>query len=447
MSEAVSRNRGTVELLTQDNISHNTFINLFRRYFEYSTDGVVRYAPVLAIQMFGHAMGYKPVNLIQPKEVHHNIYTVLVGDSTLARKTTAQDFAIDMYPEEDVMATQTSPERMMVALSENPKRIQFLGEFSMLLKGINGKGYMSTSAEIYNDLHKCPRYFKRELMSGTFEVRNVYLSVSSTITPQMLKKHMSQELAEGGFLARFLMVYGVPNPRQRGRLSPEVVSLRNLLEQRIRMISSIDFTDCTFQLSDKALAKYNEIETYAMKRFDKITSFAGRYMNYVISFADILMLDNLISTSLERGDIHSLNNLTDLIRLIELTKTEEIVNPINSINSVKSVNSLIVDSKYVELAWDIIKPCLEYAETLVDYIYQDVPTARLSDYLKKVGTASRSVAMQYTHNNANEMDLAQRTLVQRGEIEVEVSTKSDRRGTAHKEEVYTWLDSTQTYTQ
>jgi predicted transcriptional regulator len=81
---------------------------------------------------------------------------------------------------------------------------------------------------------------------------------------------------------------------------------------------------------------------------------------------------------------------------------------------------------------------LDYVETLVDYVELDKPIARVMDYLRKEKTASRSKVLQYTHINAKQMELAEETLRQRGDIKIDRKTiHRSGRGSIVKK-VYTW---------
>jgi len=422
-----------------------TFIKRCKDYYRISTDAPQQYAEIMAIQLLGHALGYKPVNLIQPRAIHHNLYSVFVGKSTLTRKSTSQDLGRDIYPYDRCLPTETSPEEMIVELSEYSERIQFLGEFTALLKGITGSGYMTRFVELYNDLHRCPEIYQRTLRKkvgekSNFLIKNAYLSVNSTVTPEMLQQYLTEELVEGGFLSRWLLVYGEPNPRPRGRLKKDVLDLKETLIQDLDAIIKMQDKNVYFILDDEALDYYNKIADEAYKKYDSILPFVERYMNYVISFADILMVDDAIGTALEKGEsIYTFNQLIQLIQLKQLEQLDISSNEYKDINGSKYSNCLNVCKDYVDRAWKIIKPSLDYASTLVEYVELDKPTAKLMEYLRQVGEATHSKAMQYTHLNADQIASAVRTLRQMGYIEI-INEEIERKGTGLiTKSVYKWV--------
>jgi len=151
-----------------------SFLTLFKDYFRYSTDAPIEFADILGVQILGHAMGYDSINMIQPKAVHHNMYTLLIGKSTLSRKTTSQDLAKTVYEKFGKNAAdESSPERFVTDLAERPETFWFMGEFSMLLKGIKSGGYMASYAEVLNHIHGCPDRYR------SFSLRRVSLSSST----------------------------------------------------------------------------------------------------------------------------------------------------------------------------------------------------------------------------------------------------------------------------
>ena len=411
------------------------FVEQFELYHKTCTDAPPEFGRLLAIQILGHAMGYQPRHLIQPSAVRHNMYLGLVGKSTVTRKSTSQDMAKYVYPLDRALSEEVTPEQLTVDLSEEPEQIQWLGEFTGLLKGVTGRGYMARLVELYNDLHGCPRLYRRKIRgtkgsANYFEIEKAYLSLNSTTTPEMLKKHITDELVEGGFLARWLLVKGEPKPRPRGKLSPNVEYLKKGIQDTLLAVVKMD-NDVMFEFSDEAFERFHEIEVEAYA-FNEALPFAGRYLNYVVSIADILLISDAIGEAGEK--LYTLSKLIQLqhyIQLIRLGKP-------NGEKGINHTNRLIVSKEYVDRAWVIVKPCLEFADELIRYVKFDYPTAKLMDIVKKYGRISHSVAMRNTGLTAKQMAAARTTLEQMGLITVEVvAVERKGRGTIQSN-YYTW---------
>jgi len=63
-------------VMTNENYS---FIRHLTTYHRRCTDAPIQYSEHLGVLLLGHAMGYEPINLIQPKAVRHNLYLDFVG--------------------------------------------------------------------------------------------------------------------------------------------------------------------------------------------------------------------------------------------------------------------------------------------------------------------------------------------------------------------------------
>jgi len=413
-----------------------SFIQLYKDYHRMHTDAPLRFGEFLGIQLLGHALGYEPANLIQPKEVRHNMYVLLVGKSTISRKSTSQQPARDVYPVERRAPEETTPEQLVALLAAQPERLQFLGEFSRLLKAMNQRGhYMSTFIELYNDLHGCPKHYKRELRKETFEINNCYLSVNSTVTPEMLRQCLTEELVEGGFLARWLLVYGDPNPRPRQRLGGQAFELRDTISKILNAVVNMTDKKLYFVLDDEALKTYNEIEQLAYRKYERVLPFVGRYLNYVISIADILIVSDAIGKAVEEGiDVGRFSKLVDLVSLVGLvhlvksndldpgaTNLTKVTKPLNLLNllNLPADEVVIMPKEYVVRAWNLIEPCLRFATSLVDY-------AELEPYVAKVkamfernpGPIEHSRALQNSNLMVDKFSKAVKTLNERGELKV-----------------------------
>jgi len=129
---------------------------------------------------------------------------------------------------------------------------------------------------------------------------------------------------------------------------------------------------------------------------EDVGSFAGRYSNYLVAIADILAVCDKLDDieTLKKAD-----NITDLFDL-------------------NSNGNIEIDEKYIESAWEILKPHIEYAQKLIKIIRLDKPVRKLSKYLegkKKVWWAD---AMNATGLNKIQMKLAFDTLEQCGKVEL-----------------------------
>jgi hypothetical protein len=424
-----------------------TFIGLARDYYKYSTDAPPQYGEGTALFTLGHALGYDAVHLIKPKQRHHNMYLLLDGESTFSRKTTSQELGKDIYSDTRWLPNEMSPEAQVEVMANQPEGVVWMGEFSRLLKGINGKGYMAGFAELFNDLFTCPSRWSRKLRGkeNEFIINKPYLSLHSTITPTVLKEQMTVEMFEGGLMARWLIVHGEAHPQPIGRLTPDALrlnnSLRNILDRILDMDRSVQF-----EMSDEALKFYNDTveKTFQSEEFKCTGAFAGRYEGYVITLADLYLVSEAIGVFLEKGK--SLSKILRLVELLELLELEEKISEKNNFNIPKNYTNfsnrrIIVQSRHVKQAYNFVLPCLKYVKDLSMYVNLGKAVARLREYVKKNKAVSHSQAMRGTGIDANQLTLAANTLNQRDEIFIETITlQSKKRNRKYQTMLYKWND-------
>jgi len=415
---------------------NDSFLQMFEEYYRSHTDASIRYGRLASIQLIGHAMGYHSFHLIQPREVHHNMNLLLIGPSTLSRKTTVQNLARELYPNEKFLPEESSPERFIAELSDNPSRIFPMGEFTGLLKKVKNGSYMSPMVELLNDLFNCPRRYTRKLMNknADYQVENVYLSCISTVTPEMLNQYLNAEMMSGGFLARWLLSYGEPKPQPRKRLAPDALQIDRAISYGLQELLRMGEKPTFFELTDDGLKRYNKIESKAMQEHSKTLPFVGRYMNYVIAIADILLVSDAIGRDVYR--LRNFSKISDIIRSIrKISKLgglvkQSVPNYTNQPNQPNYTNYLIngdvieereiisVPAEYIDRAWEIVRPCLDYADRLIDFIEMDLPTSKLKQWLERKNNAPAkySDAMRNTNLNATKMRNAIETLHDREEL-------------------------------
>jgi len=426
-----------------------SFLNTFKRYFRYSTDSPIEYSDILSVQVLGHVMGYDSVNYIQPRSVHHNMYSLLVGLSTLTRKTTAQGLAIDTYNEERLASTESTPERLITDLSENSEMFWYMGEFSRLLKGIKGGSYLAGFAEILNDLHGCPRKFTRRLQPKKtekfeFVINKAYLSISSTITSEVLEENLTEELAVGGLMARYLIRKGEPRPKPRGRLRKKVLDLKESCRNYIEAILKMD-RNIVFVFDDKALERYNQIEEECYRDYGVrgIDPFIGRYLNYVIAIADILLVSDAIGYAIASGrgpyEFSKLVSLVLLIHDIKLVREGENGELID-VESRKLTGDemVVVPTEYIERSYEIVKPCFNYVSELVRTVGMDRYLKRVRNVIKNAGRIDYPSALRNSNMRVKDFKESYETLIERKEIKWEIP-KTDGGSTPITKTFFVWI--------
>lgn len=139
-----------------------------------------------------------------------NLWFMILGDTTLTRKSTAMDIATDLLMEVDpdaILATDGSVEGLMQGLSTRPKRpsIFLRDEFSGLLEMITKKDYYAGMAEVLTKLYD-GKLQKRILRKEEITVRDPILLILAGGIRNRVQGLLTHEHVSSGFIPRFIFV-------------------------------------------------------------------------------------------------------------------------------------------------------------------------------------------------------------------------------------------------
>ena len=214
-----------------------------------------------------------------------NLWFMILADTTLTRKTTAMDIAMDLVMEVDpdvLMATDGSIEGLLTTLAMRPgKPSVFLrDEFSGLLEQMTKKDYMAGMPELLTKLYDAKpqkRVLRREVIDVT-KPRLVLFTggIKNKITQLLTHEHVAS-----GFMPRFVFItaesditrlkpIGPPTERtqgNRGALLDELLELHQFYTRKVQMqISKLKATieqpmEFDAFLTDDAWVRYNRLES------------------------------------------------------------------------------------------------------------------------------------------------------------------------------------------
>lgn len=139
-----------------------------------------------------------------------NLWFMILADTTLTRKTTAMDIAMDLIEEVDastILATDGSIEGLMTGLSTRPGQpsIFLRDEFSGLLEAMSKKDYMAGMSETLTKLYD-GKLQKRILKKEIIEVKDPCLVIFAGGIKNKVCGLMTTEHVSSGFIPRFVFV-------------------------------------------------------------------------------------------------------------------------------------------------------------------------------------------------------------------------------------------------
>jgi hypothetical protein len=139
-----------------------------------------------------------------------NLWFMILADTTLTRKTTAMDLAMDLVTELDpdiVMATDGSIEGLLSVLAIRPNKpsVFLRDEFSGLLEQMTKKDYMAGMPELLTKLYD-GKMQKRLLRKETIEVQNPRLLIFAGGIKDKVTSLLTFEQVSSGFMPRFIFI-------------------------------------------------------------------------------------------------------------------------------------------------------------------------------------------------------------------------------------------------
>lgn len=447
-------------------MSKYSFVDIAKIYVRESSDAPIEYAEATAIQIMGFALGSGVVHRITPYDLYHNSYMNLLGPTSISRKNTVQKLLWEkIVPYLCMLPKAGSPQALLEALSEIQSGVQLMGEWSEELKGIKKEGYLSEMAEIKNNLFNCQRYTKRLTKEAgkkrEWTIEKPYFCMHTTCTPEVVKQNLTSEMANGGYVARILQVYGEPHPEPRRRLKERVNVFLQVLKTEYEWIVNCEKDGCVFELDDEALKYYNEVVEVESgdAKYNRVSGSRARILDYVLTFADILLVSEALGIFYEKilnkeMKMTSISKLVELVTLVKLVNCyyngEKIVsitnctNTTNSTNLTNSTNSeyrLLVQKQYVEKSWKILKKSLNTVMELIEFADMGKELARVREYIKKNNGewVTRSDALRMTNLSSTKFSEALTTLIERKEIEFEAREVQRKNGTTAKSMFYRWI--------
>lgn len=139
-----------------------------------------------------------------------NLWFMILADTTLTRKTTAMDLAMDLVYEVDddvLLATDGSIEGMLRSMSLRPGRpsVFLRDEFTGLIEAITKKDYMAGTAEMLTKLYD-GKAQKRVLSKEIIDVKRPILIVFAGGIKDRMQSLLTFEHVSSGFMPRFIFI-------------------------------------------------------------------------------------------------------------------------------------------------------------------------------------------------------------------------------------------------
>jgi hypothetical protein len=158
-------------------------------------------------------------------EVVPHLWGLVLGESTLTRKTTAMRMAMDIVTtldEELILAHDGSPEGILTQISTRPKKVSILyrDEVAGLFEAFTKKDYMAGLPETFTLLYDVPKRLPRVLRKETIIVSEPYFIFFGGGIRDKVHSLLTEDFVLSGFIPRFLVVSGENNMERWRPIGP-----------------------------------------------------------------------------------------------------------------------------------------------------------------------------------------------------------------------------------
>jgi hypothetical protein len=191
----------------------STIIDDYMKWAVTATDAVPAYHELSCAVLLSAMMSSSLRLDVRNTKIVPNLWGMVLGDSTLTRKTTAMDMAMEfvLEIERDLMlGTDASAEGLMTALSLRPKQVSifYRDEITGFFNAIQRKEYMASVPEIMTKLYDVPKFLSRRLRKDTYLVTEPIFVFFGGGIRDKLYSLVPDEFYLSGFMPRFLIVNG-----------------------------------------------------------------------------------------------------------------------------------------------------------------------------------------------------------------------------------------------
>jgi hypothetical protein len=299
------------------------FVSDFVEWASGITDAPMEFLTGAALSCLSVAVGNRcSVN----NRIYGNLWLLLVGPSSVARKTTSINLArmlcrhanLPMFPD------RITPESFYESLAVNPEGLFTLSELSGWLGNINrsyARGLKADLTELYDGNHfeRVRKTPKGELIKYTIE--KPYICLLAASTQEWFEAAIKEDDSAGGFLPRFHFILGTPRPEYK--IPPDMTTPFELIKKLRRIVcisgnirisrdvSIREPTDYYLEWVDR----FNErVRNYNLPH---LPSYAERIKTSVFKLALLLEADSCANegiTSIEKWSLPSVQaacNLAD----------------------------------------------------------------------------------------------------------------------------------------
>ena len=407
------------ELITSEEVASlpRTFIDDYKDWATASTDAIVDYHDLCFFMVLSTLTAQGIVCNTNYGTTQPNLWGMILGDSTLSRKTTAMKMAMSFVEEIDkdrILATDATAEGLLSGLAGRPSQVSvfFRDEISGFFDSVKNKTYMAGMPELMTQLYDIPPILPRKLRKETITVTSpVFIFFGGGIRDRTYTL-ISEQMILSGFIPRFLTVSGVAqleNIRRTGPAMADLVDTRaGILQKLSGLYETYNQTGSFILAGQKVKDVPQQIE--AMLTKDAWSRY-GDIEEKMWKTANEAVISEYALPTYERMS-RSLLKMAMLIAAVRRDPDDNVLEVFDQ--------DVAIAAKYVQRWMPFtVDLLLNAGRTTSQRLLDNVLGA-----IRREPGILRGKVMQRYHLSRREMDEVQNTLEDRGQIDIEKKGKA-----------------------
>lgn len=230
------------EIVSEDEVEKikPTWINDYVEWASSVTDANKEYHEISGAILLSSVLADKLHLKVRWGNIIPNLWGLVLGESTITRKSTAMELAVEFIREIDpqlILSTQdSSVEGMLTALEKRPEKVSifYRDELSGFFNAMRHKSYLAGMAEMLTKLYDVPPHETRQLRKETITIiKPIFIFFGGGIQERVYEA-LDDDFFYSGFLPRFLVVNGEANIDNLDWIGPPVHNVSAISKDGLR---------------------------------------------------------------------------------------------------------------------------------------------------------------------------------------------------------------------
>lgn len=292
-----------------ENSGESYFLRPYLEMCSTLTDADPLLNTINGLHLLSRAIGRKPIKIV-PKWVYPNLWTIVIGKSSITRKTSSWSIAQRVLPIKDSLAAEFTPESLLEILELQLQGTITKDEISGFFESMKKRDYMTGMGDLQMILYDCPNYYDRTLKSHHYIVENVCFNIAGFTTYSRFKDTVEVKDYTSGYLIRYLLVPISPPSKFRGRRTwtveddkkiEDCIKKFNDIQKNLEGIDGFSLSAEAFELfNDWEISSYEEASKTPDDEENSEASQMVRLADHVLKLACLFEVDsqysNLVSS-------------------------------------------------------------------------------------------------------------------------------------------------------